>query len=295
MCTDPSYPWRHCALSKEVWEKYDGVPSVCFIENDGCPDHNYRHLKPLLAMICLGLTAGVRVLVLNQNVAKQSFLNLVERVMSLINMSTSGAIATRARGSEKLEQLIKKSSGQTALRTFFKRDPELKNEIQAVLKPVETALNRMMSSAELKGKPFRILDHPEQTVIDKLKSKLEIIDPALTSEGFQFHQKNVKGLDKFKKFMDDTLVVYHDYLKIWVNPNFPTLQEMDETNELFPLMNEVLTKKVPIPQEVKTDGHYHSFEELIVHFPLCPRFLPWKYSKSLCSLTCHFCNKKFKK
>ena len=83
VCTDPSDPWRHCALLMEVWEKYDGVPSVCFIENDGCPDHNYRHLKPLLAMICLGLTAGVRVLVLNQNVAKQSFLNLVEKVMSL--------------------------------------------------------------------------------------------------------------------------------------------------------------------------------------------------------------------
>ena len=107
VCTDPSDPWRHCALLMEVWEKYDGVPSVCFIENDGCHDHYYRHLKPLLAMICLGLTAGVRVLVLNQNVAKQSFLNLVERVMSLINMSTSRAITTRARGSERLEQLTK--------------------------------------------------------------------------------------------------------------------------------------------------------------------------------------------
>ena len=79
--------------------------------------------------------------------------------------------------------------------------------------------------------------------------------------------------------MDDTLVVYHDYLKIWVNPNFPTLQEMDEINELFPLMNEVLTKKVPIPQEVKTDGHYHSFEELIVHFSAVSAFSSLKVFK----------------
>ena len=58
------------------------------------------------------------------------------------------------------------------------------------------------------------------------------------------------------------MVINHDYLKVWVNPLLPSWEQLKSDDPFYPVMKEVLTKLVPIPQKVGNDGHYPKFEDV---------------------------------
>jgi hypothetical protein len=90
---------------------------VLVIKADGGPDHNCAFAGVQLAYLCLALKLVLDQLTLLRIAPGQSYVNHVERVMSVLNLAIQGLALARAVSSDELEAKLK---GEAASRAFAK-------------------------------------------------------------------------------------------------------------------------------------------------------------------------------
>ena len=116
MC--PSTPLRHAAetLKSIRHGGYEGL-DVLVIKTDGGPDRNVTHVSTKVCMLALSIILDVQCLIAHRTTPGQSYVNEVERVMSLLNLALYGVALDRALCSDATEELLQKNQSMSARRT----------------------------------------------------------------------------------------------------------------------------------------------------------------------------------
>lgn len=78
------------------------------VRTDGGPDHNMTFVRAQLAYLCAGIELGVDCLILSRTTAGQSYINPVERVMSVCNLGMYGMSLSRDHSGEATKGILKK-------------------------------------------------------------------------------------------------------------------------------------------------------------------------------------------
>jgi hypothetical protein len=89
---------------------------VLVIKTDGGPDRNCTFAGVQLAYLCLVLHLDLDMLILLRTAPGQSYVNPVERVMSVLNLAMQGLALARARCSDELEAKLKGASSVKSIR-----------------------------------------------------------------------------------------------------------------------------------------------------------------------------------
>lgn len=89
---------------------------VLVIQTDGGPDRNNQFVAVYLAYLALALVLNCKVLILKRTAPGQSYVNPVERIMSVINLCLCGLALERLRCRDETEELIKGCNSMKARR-----------------------------------------------------------------------------------------------------------------------------------------------------------------------------------
>ena len=89
---------------------------VLAIKTDGGPDRHCSHASVQLAYLCLAVHLDLDMLILLRTAPGQSYVNPVERVMSLLNLGMQGLALARVLCSPETEAVLKGAGGLKAIR-----------------------------------------------------------------------------------------------------------------------------------------------------------------------------------
>jgi hypothetical protein len=98
------------ALSMEISDCCSWAVQVLRIEADGGPDRNCTFAGVQLAYLCLALELDLDQPILLSTAPRQSYVNPVERVMSVLNLAIQGLALATAVSSNELEAKLKGAS-----------------------------------------------------------------------------------------------------------------------------------------------------------------------------------------
>jgi hypothetical protein len=90
-----------------LYSKEETGVQVLVIQTDGGPDRNNQFVAVQLAYLALAVKLGCKLLILKRTAPGQSYVNPVERVMSVVNLSLYGLALERGLCREETEDLIK--------------------------------------------------------------------------------------------------------------------------------------------------------------------------------------------
>ena len=201
------------------------------------------------------VVAGVQILILLKSYPNGSYINKSETFMSQISWLTAGSTFARATMGDAFEKLVSNKT-RPVIRKHCKSNPGVAADITESMKPVLECANRLMAFGNLKGESTTILPSPQTETYEKMKLALVNIDPSF--KGLELDQFNSTMLKKFPVFLQKRKEFFrHDapYCKIMINPN--TQHQVPDD-----ILNEVLIKKIPIPQVRKDPKHYADFHEV---------------------------------
>ena len=89
---------------------------MLFVKTDGGPDRNCTFVAVQLAYLCLALELDLDMLVLLRTAPGQSYVNPVERVMSVLNLAFQGLALAREECEAKTDAALKTANGIKAVR-----------------------------------------------------------------------------------------------------------------------------------------------------------------------------------
>ena len=118
-----STPIRHAAellaINKTVERKTEAF-AIAF--TDGGPNRNISFLNAMISWLAYFLTSGCDSLVVCRTAPTQSWTNLAERVMYVLNLALSNRALAREPMDDELEETMKKCSSMTCVRKLAKKD-----------------------------------------------------------------------------------------------------------------------------------------------------------------------------
>lgn len=95
---------------------FSGSLQVLVLKTDGGPDRNCTFASVQLAYLCLALYLNLDMLILLRTAPGQSYVNPVERVMSVLNLGIQGLALSRAECSPETENVLKGANSMKAIR-----------------------------------------------------------------------------------------------------------------------------------------------------------------------------------
>ena len=114
---EPSSPARHSAELYDLIVSHNlDINPVLFIYCDGGPDHIFTYLSVQLSLISLFLQLDLDFLCACRTAPCHSWRNLVERIMSIVNLGIQCVGLMRKEIGEVSESLISKCNNQAQLR-----------------------------------------------------------------------------------------------------------------------------------------------------------------------------------
>ena len=200
----PSSPNRHGAESLSTLREHysqDNVTldkKILLLYSDGGPDHRVTYGSVQVALICLFLSLDVNMLVAVRTCPGQSWVNLAERCMSLLNLCLQGVALMRDKAADEFEQKIVKQTTMQEMRSLAGKCVGLKEAFGASIKPVIDLLNQHFKRMKLKGEPMVAAVGAEDEEIDKFFSTIALIDETL--EVNKLRKADLEGAEEFAKF-----------------------------------------------------------------------------------------------
>ena len=115
-----SSPTRHTAeLGMLIKQLYPSAAALILF-TDGGPDHNNKQTSVRLGLFALFLELNMDTMVAMRTAPTQSWVNPVERAMSVLNLRLQGVVLAREEMDKEYEKEFKKCSGINAVRNVAK-------------------------------------------------------------------------------------------------------------------------------------------------------------------------------
>ena len=136
------------------------TPNI-FMMTDGGPEHRVNFESVKIPLILMFRTLQLDSLIAIRTAPGQSYLNIVERIMSILNIGFQNVALERKESSSDKE--IKKCKDLSDLR----KKPEIKEDWQNSVKPLIETLEKRTKRLALKEVPFKVTNL--HSLLDTLK------------------------------------------------------------------------------------------------------------------------------
>ncbi|CAG8523511.1 4076_t:CDS:2, partial [Scutellospora calospora] len=251
----PSSPIRHSTELYHILldESFRNKPILC-LYTDGGPDHRCTFMCVQLSYICLFLALDLDYFVAVRTPPQHSWKNLVERIMSILNLGLQCVGLMRSKMDDQLEILISKANNMSEIRRITEKNPTLKTcLIESLQQPIRL-IRDIFERQSLKEVPFETYDAATEEEIESFWETIHIVDDSVIQEDRTM--EHIKK--KLKEFMDHCCTIRHYFFTIKkcgkvdcciCRPCHCTPEEFEQLKQL----------PDPISGE---DLHYKSFEEL---------------------------------
>jgi hypothetical protein len=159
------------------------LPEVFVLKTDGGADHNVKHARVQLSAIMFFMACDLDVYVSMRTAPHQSFLNEVERAMSLLNIALEHVSLERTPlASADLEQIVRGLNSMKSIREKAQKHPDIKAEWkQAMEGPFEVMTSRFQK-LELTGKQVKTSAPAGEEEMASFHALLTKIDPNYTAK-----------------------------------------------------------------------------------------------------------------
>ncbi|GBC32615.2 hypothetical protein GLOIN_2v1880501 [Rhizophagus irregularis DAOM 181602=DAOM 197198] len=215
----PSSPLRHATelfnilLDENLYNK----PVLCFY-TDGGPDYRFR------------------------TPPQHSWKNLVECIMSILNLGLQSVGLMRAEMNDQSENLMSKCGTMNEIRKIAEENPNLKEDLITSLQVPIHLIRDVFSHQALKGEPFKTFPAASETEIERFWKTIQIVDDSEYMQEFLEHCcKSRHYFFSIKKCGESTCTICR-----------PIRCSTEDFEQLHHLPD-------PVPGE---DLHYISFEKL---------------------------------
>ena len=124
----------------------------------------------------------------------QSLRNIVERVMSILNLAVQSIGIMRSEMAADMEKQVKNANSIEELRSIAEKHPALK---KALLQSVQTPMDLMsstLSRLSLKGEPVTVLPAASHDEIDEMWTNMSFVDASMQRAETQASIKNKQQL-----------------------------------------------------------------------------------------------------
>ena len=125
---EPSSPFRHGAeflriLEDHLYRQAELRGKVLLLYTDGGPDHRLTYGSVQISLLCLFLRLNLDMLIAVRTAPGNSWTNLAERVMPVLNLALQNVALERSRMSPQMESLLKSKSTMAEVHSASKHFP----------------------------------------------------------------------------------------------------------------------------------------------------------------------------
>ena len=172
---EPSSPMRHTTKLSKLLEG-DTKP-ILFLYSDGGPDHCVTYISVQTALIALFRGLDLDYLCAARTAPCHSWRNLVERVMSTINLGMQ-CVSLIKKGSHKYEKEAKSAKVLLISGKLYRGTPVSRKSLDSVA-PVKILLSVLFQRLELKKNKFKIGVATSDSDIEEMWGNVTTIDPSV--------------------------------------------------------------------------------------------------------------------
>ena len=160
--------------------KSGNVPPILAIYTDGGPDHRTTYGSVQTSLLGIFKRYDLDMLVACRTAPGQSFINPVERIMSLLNLALNGVALERSEMSANKELVMRRCNSMADIREEASKNSAKKEAFVSSTKSVIDLVASRFNRLRLKDEPFcamsSVVDEDE---LDRLFSFAKLIDPEL--------------------------------------------------------------------------------------------------------------------
>ena len=206
----PSSALKHYQEVIDILDKTRQIQPILALFTDGGPDHRPTLLSVQLALIALFRRLNLDMLIAARTDPGHSFVNLVERIMSLLNIALYGVALERSKMSEQFESVLRRCNSMSEIRNTAASNPGMEEKLCKILAEPARVVSDRFSQLCLKGEQLTSVQGstiPEE-ITDLFRSVKEI-DPDV-----EISDTTQKALSKFewlKRFLN-THTIRHHYI-----------------------------------------------------------------------------------
>ncbi|KAK3084947.1 hypothetical protein FSP39_021903 [Pinctada imbricata] len=142
------------------------VPILCLM-TDGGPDHRLTYETVRASLVLLFMQADLDMLIAIRTAPNQSWINLTERCMSILNFALQHCALARDEMPEQYEKMIKNKSTLNAIRNAAECNPGLKTAYAESMKGVLTTVKDRFQRMKLKGEPVKVYSGVKELLIEE--------------------------------------------------------------------------------------------------------------------------------
>ena len=255
----PSSPMRHAReLERVIEDKYgDQYPPILFMYSDGGPDHRLTFGSVQVAIVCLFLRLNLDMIVAVRCAPHQSWTNLAERCMSILNLALQNVALHRESMPEELEKCASDVSTLSELRGLASSKPEFKAAYLRSMQPVIDLLNNRFTRTKLKESPLSTYTGANESEIQEMFDEVLQIDTTLQAD--KLVQKELKKAEGWKLFVTKHCKCSHYYFQVmkctsslclYCQSNPPRTPDLDQIHFL------------PDPEPTLDKLHYKPFDQV---------------------------------
>ena len=248
-----SSPLRHATELHSTLLSRVANRTILFIYSDQGPDHRLTYVSVQISLIALFLNLNLDFLVACRTAPNHSWKNLVERIMSLLNIGLQCIGLMRAKMSDKFKSSIKNCNNLHQLR---EKCGSRRDEASGSLKPAVDHLHDVFKRLELKGKSFEIYKAAAEDEIQEFWEVLLLVDATLESEDTT--KKSIKQKTDMCAFMKHCYKIRHYSFQIKKcgSSSCKICKPVRMDSEMFSKVN-FLPDLIP-----QGDGHYKHFADV---------------------------------
>ena len=198
---EPSGPNRFTVEVIKYWQSLSQEQraniKILMLYTDGGPEHRTTFESVKIALIHLFRTTNVELLIALRTAPGQSFINPVERVMSLINISLQNVAIQRPECSEEIEQALKSCS---TLETIRKKEALVREPWLQSIEEVKRLLRERIERCSLKGVQFKTMEPATEEELLEVNKTMQELDKDLDPSELQ--AKHIKSKKDYLSFKD---------------------------------------------------------------------------------------------
>lgn len=254
----PSSPLRHaCELGNFLSsEDLNRKPSLC-IYTDGGPDHHLTYLSVKVSLLCLFLLLDLDYLLAARTALCHSWRNLVERIMSTLNLGLQCVGLQRQAGDEKFEAEAHNCNSLSALRRAAAKRPEFRSEALDSIEPVKCLVSSIFSRLKLKDKHIKSSAATEDEQMSILWNFLSTILADVPSPDDLHKKSDLSSFPPLSRYLDHcTQRHYFFEIKKCGVHTCGVCKPIRLPREIFEQLK-------PFPDTMPgSDGHFMAFEDM---------------------------------
>ena len=198
----PSSPMRHAAeLQFVIDDKLgDTHPPILFMYSDGGPDHRLTYGSVQVSIVCLFLRLNLDMVVAVRCAPHQSWTNLAERCMSILNLALQNVALQRESMSEEFEKYASDVSTLSELRSTASSKPDFKTAYLSSMQPVIDLVSGRFARMKLKGPSFNTYAGASESDINRMFEQILQIDRSIERD--KLVKKELQKASDWKSFVD---------------------------------------------------------------------------------------------